>query len=103
MSSTFASRNRRTATKKAVSFSLMVVGASGTGKTTFANTLCGGTVLPYKLADDPVDAAIQEPVQLKPLQVELQQDNQRIGLTIVDTPGFGDNLDNAEHFDQIVA
>lgn len=29
-----------------------------------------------------------------PLRVELEEDGVRIALTIVDTPGFGDNIDN---------
>lgn len=34
--------------------------------------------------------------------MELDEDGMRIGLTIVDTPGFGDNIDNEYSFQEIV-
>ena len=34
--------------------------------------------------------------------VELEEDGVRIALTIVDTPGFGDNIDNEFAFQEIV-
>jgi len=33
-------------------------------------------------------------MQIKPINVELEEDGVRIALTIVDTPGFGDGIDN---------
>lgn len=39
-------------------------------------------------------AHIEEPVRIKPVNVELDEDGVRIALTIVDTPGFGDGIDN---------
>lgn len=92
ISSTMASRRR--AAKKGVSFCLMVVGASGTGKTTFVNTLCESEVIGHKISDNPETAHIEEGIRIKPVHVELEEDGMRIGLTIVDTPGFGDNIDN---------
>lgn len=85
---------RRRAAKKGVSFCLMVVGASGTGKTTFVNTLCDSEVIGHKVSDNPETAHIEEGIRIKPVHVELEEDGMRIGLTIVDTPGFGDNIDN---------
>lgn len=86
--------SRRRAAKKGVSFCLMVVGASGTGKTTFVNTLCESEVIGHKVSDNPETAHIEEGIRIKPVNVELEEDGMRIGLTIVDTPGFGDNIDN---------
>lgn len=86
--------SRRRAAKKGVSFCLMVVGASGTGKTTFVNTLCESEVIGHKISDNPETAHIEEGIRIKPVHVELEEDGMRIGLTIVDTPGFGDNVDN---------
>jgi cell division control protein 11 len=34
------------------------------------------------------------PIKIKPVNVELEEDGVRIALTIVDTPGFGDGVDN---------
>ncbi len=92
----------------------MVCGASGTGRTTFVNTLCGKKVLPGKDADDATNAHLEEGVRIKPitvgkisyhadivttllaihLELELDEEGTRISLTIVDTPGFGDQIDN---------
>ncbi|PWN33512.1 Septin 3 [Meira miltonrushii] len=94
--------SRRRATKKGVSFCLMVVGASGTGKTTFVNTLCESEVIGHKVCDNPETAHIEEGIRIKPVNVELDEDGMRIGLTIVDTPGFGENIDNEYAFQEIV-
>jgi cell division control protein 11 len=91
----FAGRRRGNKVKKGVQFTLMVVGASGTGRTTFVNTLCETEVLQHKAnADDAENAHIEEGIRIKPVNVELEEDGIRIALTIVDTPGFGDNIDN---------
>ncbi|EFR01443.1 cell division control protein 12 [Nannizzia gypsea CBS 118893] len=90
--------------KKGIQFSLMVCGASGTGRTTFVNTLCGKQVLQGKDADDAQTAHLEEGVRIKPVTVELELDEEgtRISLTIVDTPGFGDQINNEESFSEIV-
>ncbi|KAJ5947418.1 hypothetical protein N7466_000433 [Penicillium verhagenii] len=87
---------RKKNVKKGIQFCLMVCGASGTGRTTFVNTLCGKQVLEGKDADDAENAHLEEGVRIKPVTVELELDEEgtRISLTIVDTPGFGDQIDN---------
>jgi len=80
----------------------MVVGASGTGRTTFVNTLCESEVLAHKISDNPATAHVEEGIRIKPANVELEEDGVRIALTIVDTPGFGDNIDNEFAFQEIV-
>jgi cell division control protein 11 len=87
---------RKKNVKKGIQFCLMVCGASGTGRTTFVNTLCGKKVLQHKESDDPETAHIEENVKIQPITVELELDEEgtRISLTIVDTPGFGDQIDN---------
>ncbi|RUS24827.1 Septin-domain-containing protein, partial [Jimgerdemannia flammicorona] len=97
---------RRKNVKKGFQFTFMVVGASGTGRTTFVNTLCGSEVLAKKVCDNPDLAHVEEGIRIKPITVgkegeglglpkgELDEDGVRISLTIVDTPGFGDNIDN---------
>ncbi|PKY06674.1 Septin [Aspergillus campestris IBT 28561] len=95
---------RKKNVKKGIQFCLMVCGASGTGRTTFVNTLCGKQVLEGKDADDAANAHIEEGVRIKPVTVELELDDEgtRISLTIVDTPGFGDQIDNEASFGEIV-
>ncbi|KAI0001776.1 GTP binding protein [Russula vinacea] len=98
----FAGRRRGNKVKKGVQFTVMVVGASGTGRTTFVNTLCESEVLSHKISDSPETAHVEEGIRIKPLNVELDEDGVRIALTIVDTPGFGDNIDNEFAFQEIV-
>ncbi|KIY72762.1 septin [Cylindrobasidium torrendii FP15055 ss-10] len=98
----FAGRRRANKVKKGVQFTLMVVGASGTGRTTFVNTLCESEVLQHKISDDPTTAHVEEGIRIKPANVELEEDGARVALTIVDTPGFGDNIDNEFAFQEIV-
>ncbi|KAJ7102188.1 septin [Mycena belliarum] len=98
----FAGRRRGNKAKKGVQFTLMVVGASGTGRTTFVNTLCESEVLVHKVSDRPEMAHIEEGIKIKPVNVDLEEDGVRIALTIVDTPGFGDNIDNEFAFQEIM-
>lgn len=43
------------------------------------------------------DAHVERQIQIKPVNVELEEDGVRIALTVVDTPGFGEGIDN-EHW-----
>ncbi|KAF5355449.1 hypothetical protein D9758_006393 [Tetrapyrgos nigripes] len=95
-------KTRRRSRAKGVQFTLMVVGASGTGRTTFVNTLVESDVLQHKVSDDPQAAAVEENVKIKPVTIELEEEGVRVSLTIVDTPGFGDSIDNDLAFQEIV-
>ncbi|KAG2023261.1 septin AspB [Coprinopsis cinerea AmutBmut pab1-1] len=78
----FAGRRRGNKAKKGVQFTLMVVGASGTGRTTFVNTLCESEVLHHKVADNATTAHIEEGIRIKPVPVELEEEGVRIALTV---------------------
>lgn len=100
---------RKKNVKKGIQFCLMVCGASGTGRTTFVNTLCQKSVLNHLDSDAPpylndgTEAAGEPSVKIKPVTVELELDEEgtRVSLTIVDTPGFGDSVDNEASFGEI--
>ncbi|KAH6974902.1 Septin-domain-containing protein [Ilyonectria destructans] len=94
---------RKKNVKKGVQFSLMVCGASGTGRTTFVNMLCGNSVLAHKESDHESGAHAEQGVKINPITVEIElEDRTCISLTIVDTPGFGDEIDNEASFSKIV-
>jgi septin family protein len=45
------------------------LGASGTGRTTFVNTLCDSNVLSKKVCDNPEEAHNEEGITIKPVSV----------------------------------
>jgi septin family protein len=45
------------------------LGASGTGRTTFVNTLCESEVLQHKVSDNPETAHVEEGIRIKPANV----------------------------------
>jgi cell division control protein 11 len=47
----------------------MLTGASGTGRTTFVNTLCESEVLAHKISDNPDTAHVEEGIRIKPVNV----------------------------------
>ncbi|KAG0307807.1 Septin-6 [Dissophora globulifera] len=79
--------------RAAYGLNLMVVGESGLGKTTFMNTLFNTDlkeeILPKKIHST-------QTVEIQPSYYELVEDGVLLNLCIVDTPGFGDEL-NREH------
>ncbi|KAG6900728.1 hypothetical protein C0993_003754 [Termitomyces sp. T159_Od127] len=95
-------QRRRGSKIKGIQFTLMVVGTSGTGRTTFVNTLCEQEVLSHQAVGDPQLAHVEESVAIKPVHVELEEDGVRISLTVVDTPGFGHSIDSEHTFQEIV-
>ncbi|KAI3661648.1 hypothetical protein MP638_002900, partial [Amoeboaphelidium occidentale] len=92
--------------KKGGKFTLMIVGESGLGKTTFINTLFTTGVLQYKNMNDP-DYAKKLLAQEKTTEIELtkaviEEKGFHVQLTIIDTPGFGDYVDNTDAWLPIV-
>ena len=49
--------------------SYALLGASGTGRTTFVNTLCESEVLSHKVSDSPETAHVEEGIRIKPANV----------------------------------
>ncbi|KAL0575678.1 Cell division control protein 11 [Marasmius crinis-equi] len=98
----YPSRRRRSKAK-GIQFTVMVVGASGTGRTTFVNTLCESPVLQHKDSSDTETASAETGIEIKPVNVDIEEEGLRVNLTVVDTPGFGDNIDNGPAFQQIIS
>ncbi|BGP10073.1 Cell division control protein 11 [Rhodotorula toruloides] len=96
--SSFAARRK----VKGVQLTIMVVGQSGTGRTTFVNTLCEQPLIEHQQPVAPEEAHLESGIRINPVQVELEEDGVRVSLTVVDTPGFGDQIDNEFTFNEIV-
>ncbi|QLL34614.1 hypothetical protein HG536_0G04760 [Torulaspora globosa] len=94
---------RRKHLKRGITFTLMVVGQSGSGRSTFINTLCGQQVVDVSTTVMlPTDKSTEIELQLREETVELEDDEGvKIQLNIIDTPGFGDSLDNSPSFEVI--
>jgi cell division control protein 11 len=50
------------------------------------------------VADAAAQAHEEVPIRIKQHNIELEEDGARIALTIVDTPGFGEGIDNEHWF-----
>ena len=76
---------RRKNIKKTVFFNVMVVGASGSGKTSFINTLVESPLLLSKTFDVQ-ETDSEKTLVISPTTIDLEEE-QKITLTIIDTPG----------------
>ncbi|CAK5091884.1 unnamed protein product [Meloidogyne enterolobii] len=85
--------------KNGFEFSLMVVGQSGLGKSTFLNTLFMAELLDLKHEES---SKIKSTVSIESKTFRLTENDVRLKLTVVDTPGFGDFVDNSNCWEPIV-
>lgn len=87
--------------KRGFQFNLMVVGQSGLGKTTLINTLFAS-----KLAETSGRRSATEPVgrtsEVRALSHIIEENGVRLRLNIIDTPGYGDQVNNEKCWDPIV-
>lgn len=120
----------KTEAKRGIKYTVMVTGPSGTGKTTFINSVLDTNLLPHRYQSR--RSSIEEPKVLSclggpsnssydskefnPLIKNLDEqtlfitsstieiadeDDSKVALCVVDTPGFGENLDNGVCFEEI--
>ncbi|XP_060535497.1 septin-7 [Cylas formicarius] len=84
----------RKAVKKGFEFTLMVVGESGLGKSTLINSMFLTEI--YNSADYPGPTQrLKKTVAVETTRVLLKENGVNLMLTMVDTPGFGDAVDNS--------
>ncbi|KAJ1650377.1 Septin spn4 [Dispira simplex] len=89
-------------TKKGTNFTLMVVGESGLGKTTFVNTLFTTSIMEPKDQSQRMKKQTERTVDITVTKAELEEKMFKVKLSIVDTPGFGDFVDNTECWHSVV-
>lgn len=83
----------RKSVRKGFNFTTMVVGESGLGKSTLVNTLFSTALyapkeIPAPSAERPSTVAIES------IDADIEENGVRLHLTVVDTPGFGDFVNN---------
>lgn len=84
-------------TKNGAVFNLLVVGQSGLGKTTFINTLFGHPTLTnvwHGVEHSNAITDFKKDTNVTTHKAYLREDNFNLDFTVIDTPGFGDFVDN---------
>ncbi|XP_068430007.1 septin 5b [Clinocottus analis] len=92
---TLPNQLHRKSVKKGFDFTLMVAGESGLGKSTLVNSLFLTDLhKDRKLLN--AEERISQTVEITRLSVDIEEKGVKLKLTIVDTPGFGDAVNNTE-------
>ncbi|XP_064584441.1 septin-9 isoform X2 [Zonotrichia leucophrys gambelii] len=84
---------RRKAMKQGFEFNIMVVGQSGLGKSTLINTLFKSKIS-RKSVQPTAEERIPKTIEIKSITHEIEEKGVRMKLTVIDTPGFGDHINN---------
>jgi len=92
----------RKSVRKGFNFNVMVVGESGLGKSTLVNTLFNTSLYPPKERKGPSLDIIPKTVSIQSISADIEENGVRLRLTVVDTPGFGDFVNNDESWRPIV-
>ncbi|KAG1656841.1 Septin-7 [Nymphon striatum] len=90
----------RKAVKKGFDFTLMVVGESGLGKSTLINSMFLTDI--YAPDYPGPSMRIKKTVQVETTKLLLKENGVNLTLTVVDTPGFGDAVDNSNCWQPII-
>ncbi|XP_077578054.1 septin 4b isoform X1 [Stigmatopora nigra] len=92
---TLPNQVHRKSVKKGFDFTLMVAGESGLGKSTLVNSLfLTDLYKDRKLLN--AEERIMQTVEITKHTVDIEEKGVKLKLTIVDTPGFGDAVNNTE-------
>ncbi|XP_026139033.1 septin-7-like isoform X1 [Carassius auratus] len=90
----------RKSVKRGFEFTLMVVGESGLGKSTLINSLFLTDM--YSGEYPGPSHRIKKTVQVEQSKVLMKEGGVQLLLTIVDTPGFGDAVDNSNCWQPVI-
>uniref|UniRef100_A0A4W4ENE3 Septin-type G domain-containing protein n=2 Tax=Electrophorus electricus TaxID=8005 RepID=A0A4W4ENE3_ELEEL len=84
---------RRKAMKQGFELNIMAVGQSGLGKSTLINTLFKSKVSRRSVKPDD-EERIPKTIEIKSISHDIEEKGVRMKLTVIDTPGFGDQINN---------
>ncbi|OJA15969.1 hypothetical protein AZE42_12392 [Rhizopogon vesiculosus] len=88
--------------KHGAHFTMMVVGESGLGKTTLVNTLFTTELSPPKNYTRRHHKQLDKLTEVEIIKAELEEKQFKVKLTVIDTPGFGDYVNNRDSWSPIV-
>lgn len=83
-------------------FTIMVVGESGLGKTTLINTLFATEICASRNYRQRFAKQLDKTTEVDILRADLEERGFNIKLTVIDTPGFGDYVNNRDSWGPIV-
>ena len=87
----------RKALKNGFEFVMLVVGETGLGKSTLINSMFLTDIYNNKAS-----AKMEKTVEVGTHQVLLEEGGVKLSLTVVDTPGYGDAVDNTDCWEPVV-
>nr|XP_039260501.1 septin-7-like isoform X2 [Styela clava] len=90
----------RKSVKQGFEFTLMVVGESGQGKSTLINSLFLTDL--YSSEYPGPSMRIKKTVKVETTRVLIKENGVTLNLTVVDTPGFGDAVDNSDCWQPLI-
>jgi cell division control protein 12 len=88
--------------KRGAHFTIMVVGESGLGKTTLINTLFSTELSLPKNYNKRHYKQLDKLTEVEIIKAELEERQFKVKLTVIDTPGFGDYVNNRDSWLPIV-
>ncbi|CAB4027310.1 neuronal-specific septin-3-like [Paramuricea clavata] len=91
---------RKKSLKRGFELNIMVVGASGLGKSTLVNTLFKAKLSRASCISQPF--VIPKTVEIKTVSHVIEEKGVRLRLTITDTPGFGDQVNNTNCWEPVI-
>ncbi|EAU30637.1 hypothetical protein ATEG_08505 [Aspergillus terreus NIH2624] len=87
--------------KRGFQFNVMVVGQTGLGKSTLINTIFASHLIDSKGRLTP-DEPVRSTTEIQAVSHIIEENGVRLRLNIVDTPGYGDQVNNDRCWDPIV-
>ncbi|KAK7207753.1 cell division control protein 3/GTP binding protein [Myxozyma melibiosi] len=100
--SNLPAQHHRRSVRKGFDFNVMVVGESGLGKSTLVSTLFNMPLAPPRAAPYS-SASAPKTVSIQSISSEIEEKGVKLRLTVVDTPGFGDLINNDDAWRPIVS
>ena len=91
----------RKSIKKGFNLNVLIVGESGLGKSTLVSTLFNNDLYPPKPRKDPA-AEPPKTVEIQSVTKDIEENDVRLHLTVIDTPGFVDFVNNSDSWKTIV-
>ncbi|KAG9312553.1 Septin-domain-containing protein [Chiua virens] len=88
--------------KHGAHFTMMVVGESGLGKTTLVNTLFTTELSSAKNYSRRHHKQLDKLTEVEIIKAELEEKQFKVKLSVIDTPGFGDYVNNRDSWSPIV-